>query len=155
MDNRPAACWVVPFGNPRIKGYLLLNAAYRSLSRPSSPVRAKASAIRPLLLSLDFLVMRIHPHGRLIILSAFFTLACYFIVSNMSKIPAAISVHGLWRNSRSRTCFGGGPGYPCPSLYIENHRAELQTSLRGVMENNFFFCLFLLCLASCIVLSVF
>ena len=39
-DNRPAACWVVPFGNPRIKGYLLLNAAYRSLSRPSSPVRA-------------------------------------------------------------------------------------------------------------------
>ena len=71
MDNRPAACWVVPFGNPRIKGYLLLNAAYRSLSRPSSPVRAKASAIRPLLLSLDFLVMRIHPHGRLIILSAF------------------------------------------------------------------------------------
>ena len=73
----------------------------------------------------------------------------------MSKIPAAISVHGLWRNSRSRTCFGGGPGYPCPSLYIENHRAELQTSLRGVMENNFFLCLFLLCLASCIVLSVF
>ena len=57
----------------------------------------------------------------------------------MSKIPAATSVNGLWRNSRSRTCFGGGPGYPCPSLYIENHRAELQTSLRGVMENNFFF----------------
>ena len=26
-----------PFGNPRIKGYLLLPAAYRSLSRPSSP----------------------------------------------------------------------------------------------------------------------
>ena len=48
-------------------------------------------------------------------------------------------VYGLGRNSRSRTCFGGGPGYPCPSLYIENHRAELQTSLRGVMENNFFF----------------
>ena len=57
----------------------------------------------------------------------------------MSKISAAISVNGLWRNSRSRTCFGGGPGYPCPSLYIENHRAELQTSLRGVMENNFSF----------------
>ena len=30
--------WVVPFGNPRIKGYLLLPAAYRSLSRPSSPL---------------------------------------------------------------------------------------------------------------------
>ena len=49
------------------------------------------------------------------------------------------SFYGLGRNSRSRTCFGGGPGYPCPSLYIEIHRAELQTSLRGFMENNFSF----------------
>ena len=32
--------WVVPFGNPRIKGHLRLRAAYRSLSRPSSPARA-------------------------------------------------------------------------------------------------------------------
>ena len=29
--------WVVPFGNQRIKGYLHLPVAYRSLSRPSSP----------------------------------------------------------------------------------------------------------------------
>ena len=36
-DNRPPACWVVPFGNPRIKGHLHLPGAYRSLSRPSSP----------------------------------------------------------------------------------------------------------------------
>ena len=50
-DNRPSACWVVPFGNPRIKGYLLLPRAYRSLSRPSSPPRAKASTRRPNLLS--------------------------------------------------------------------------------------------------------
>ena len=28
---------VVPFGNPRVKGHLHLTAAYRSLSRPSSP----------------------------------------------------------------------------------------------------------------------
>ena len=28
---------VVPFGNPRVNGYLRLTAAYRSLSRPSSP----------------------------------------------------------------------------------------------------------------------
>ena len=40
---------VSPFGNLRVYGYLLLTAAYRSLSRPSSPVRAKASAIRPYL----------------------------------------------------------------------------------------------------------
>ena len=34
------AAWVAPFGNPRLNGYLPLNAAYRSLSRPSSPPRA-------------------------------------------------------------------------------------------------------------------
>ena len=50
---------VVPFGNPRIKGYLHLPGAYRSLSRPSSPPRAKASAMRPCLLSLF-----IRPHLR-------------------------------------------------------------------------------------------
>ena len=36
-DNRSSTCWVVPFGNPWIKGYLHLPKAYRSLSRPSSP----------------------------------------------------------------------------------------------------------------------
>ena len=39
-DNSPSDCWVVPFGNPRITGHLHLPEAYRSLSRPSSPVRA-------------------------------------------------------------------------------------------------------------------
>ena len=36
-DSRPSDGWVVPFGNPRINGHLRLPAAYRSLSRPSSP----------------------------------------------------------------------------------------------------------------------
>ena len=36
-DNSAAHCWVVPFGNLRVKGYLHLTGAYRSLSRPSSP----------------------------------------------------------------------------------------------------------------------
>ena len=49
--DRPSACRVFPFGDPRITGHVHLPAAYRSLSRPSSPVRAKASAIRPCLLS--------------------------------------------------------------------------------------------------------
>ena len=51
QDNRPSACWVVPFGNPWIKGHLHLPTAYRSLSRPSSPPRAKASTRRPNFLS--------------------------------------------------------------------------------------------------------
>ena len=47
----PPARRVAPFGNPRIKGYLLLPVAFRSLSRPSSPPRAKASTVCPCLLS--------------------------------------------------------------------------------------------------------
>ena len=39
-DNAPSARWVVPFGDPRVKGHLHLTAAFRSLSRPSSPPRA-------------------------------------------------------------------------------------------------------------------
>ena len=37
VDDSPSDCRVVPFGNPRVKGYLHLTEAYRSLSRPSSP----------------------------------------------------------------------------------------------------------------------
>ena len=38
---------VTPFGNLRVKAYLPLTEAYRSLSRPSSPVSTKASTICP------------------------------------------------------------------------------------------------------------
>ena len=38
--------WVSPFRNLRIDGYLLLPAAYRSLSRLSSALSAKASTLR-------------------------------------------------------------------------------------------------------------
>ena len=38
---------VPPFGHPRVAAYLRLTEAYRSLSRPSSPSRAKASTVRP------------------------------------------------------------------------------------------------------------
>ena len=53
-DDRSSTGRVVPFGDPRIKGHLHLPAAYRSLSRPSSPVRAKASAMCP---SFTFAIM--------------------------------------------------------------------------------------------------
>ena len=36
-DSHPSGDWVVPFGNPGVKGHLRLTRAYRSLSRPSSP----------------------------------------------------------------------------------------------------------------------
>ena len=44
--------WVSPFRNQRVIGYLLLTAAYRSLSRLSSALSAKASTLRPFLLNL-------------------------------------------------------------------------------------------------------
>ena len=44
--------WVAPFGNLRIKGYLLLPEAYRSLSRPSSAPDAKAFPLRSFQLDL-------------------------------------------------------------------------------------------------------
>ena len=37
-DTCASRMWVVPFGNPGIKGHLHLPRAYRSLSRPSSPL---------------------------------------------------------------------------------------------------------------------
>ena len=48
--DRVLLCRVSPFGNLRVKGYLLLSAAYRSLSRPSSAPDAKAFALCPFLL---------------------------------------------------------------------------------------------------------
>ena len=49
-DDWSSSSRVSPFGNQRIVGYLLLPAAYRSLSRPSSAPGAKASTLRSFLL---------------------------------------------------------------------------------------------------------
>ena len=50
---------VAPFGNLRVNGYLLLTAAYRSLSRPSSAPDAKAFPLRSF--QLDLLVAKSIP----------------------------------------------------------------------------------------------
>ena len=50
-DTISSIWWVAPLGDLRMDGYLHLPEAYRSLSRPSSPLRAKASAMRSCLLS--------------------------------------------------------------------------------------------------------
>ena len=54
MPPRPKSglYWVAPFGNPRIWALLQLPAAYRSFTRPSSPLHAKASTVCPFLLCL-------------------------------------------------------------------------------------------------------
>ena len=43
---------VSPFGHPRLNGYVLLNVAFRSLSRPSSAPSAKAFTLCSLFLDL-------------------------------------------------------------------------------------------------------
>ena len=48
MDDRGLLCRVSPFRHPRIAGYLLLPEAFRSLSRLSSALSAKASTLRSL-----------------------------------------------------------------------------------------------------------
>ena len=44
---RPRGRRVTPFGHPRIKGHVLLPAAFRSLSRPSSPCGSIGIRHRP------------------------------------------------------------------------------------------------------------
>ena len=52
MDTGGVLQWVSPFRYLRINGYLLLPEAFRSLSRLSSALSAKASTLRPSLLNL-------------------------------------------------------------------------------------------------------
>ena len=75
-DDRPSTCRVAPFGNLRIKDYLHLPPAYRSLSRPSSPPRAKASTVCPCLLSLS-----LTQFSKLIIKQLIINLACRIDIS--------------------------------------------------------------------------
>ena len=65
-------------------GYLPLAAAFRSLSRPSSPPRAKASTVCPCLLS----ARRTSPCGLIYLKLALlvFLLVYLLLMSNMSKI---------------------------------------------------------------------
>ena len=60
--TRHSDVWVTPFGHPRITGYLLLHAAFRSLSRPSSSASSKASAVDPFLLDHIILITLLYSH---------------------------------------------------------------------------------------------
>ena len=40
LGDRPSTCRVAPFGHPRINAHVQLPVDFRSLSRPSSPLRA-------------------------------------------------------------------------------------------------------------------
>ena len=82
-NDWPSTSRVAPFGNLRIKGYLHLPEAYRSLSRPSSPPRAKASTVCPCLLSFFRSQLNVN---RIDISSACSFSLLYLTLSIMSKI---------------------------------------------------------------------
>ena len=91
-NDWPSTSRVAPFGNLGIKGYLHLPQAYRSLSRPSSPPRAKASTVCPCLLSLSLTLLpfiaKIEARVGLIYLqlALFFCYFTFLKLSNTSKI---------------------------------------------------------------------
>ena len=57
MDDWSSSSRVSPFRYLRLNGYLLLPAAFRSLSRLSSALSAKASTLRSFLLDYSILVI--------------------------------------------------------------------------------------------------
>ena len=57
MDDWSPSSRVSPFRYLRLNGYLLLPAAFRSLSRLSSALSAKASTLRSFLLDYSILVI--------------------------------------------------------------------------------------------------
>ena len=57
MDTWSLSMWVPPFRYPWLIGYLLLPTAFRSLSRLSSALSAKASALCSFLLNLVVIVV--------------------------------------------------------------------------------------------------
>ena len=66
--------WVSPFRYPWIIGYVLLPMAFRSLSRLSSALSAKASTLRPYLLDLYRIALRF----LLLIKASFSYKICFF-----------------------------------------------------------------------------
>ena len=57
MDDWSLSSRVSPFRHLRVNGYLLLTAAFRSLSRLSSALSAKASALCPYCLTFRFITL--------------------------------------------------------------------------------------------------
>ena len=90
MDDRGVLCRVSPFRDLRIKGYLLLPEAYRSLSRLSSALSAKASTLRSYLLDHNQNCIFIHSSRTDSVLCSlvagisWFFLVCFYWIINFT-----------------------------------------------------------------------
>ena len=82
---------VTPFGNPRIIAYVLLPAAFRSLSRPSSPLSSQASTIN---LSLRLTILSFPLHFTLPASSSLRRLApCTSLIRSLRSLRTYVFTH--------------------------------------------------------------
>ena len=93
MDTWSLSMWVSPFRYLRVNGYLLLTAAFRSLSRLSSALSAKASTLRPYQLDhnakVNFYVTSLQTNLR------FYSLCCILNDSDSHMSDIALSAYLL------------------------------------------------------------
>src|SRR5699024_11296966 len=92
--DRVLLCRVSPFGHPRIKAHLRLPVAFRSLSRPSSALSAKAFPLRPL--QLDQLLSGYLPVSRIIRVISVLLAICSTIFRSYPKIGRASCRERVW-----------------------------------------------------------
>ena len=108
MDDRGLLCRVSPFRHLRINGYLLLPAAFRSLSRLSSALSAKASTLRSS--SLDLMAGVASPAMASLVLDVFFLSLAYDVRGSLRRHIFSFTICGFqgtlaqekdttWRNA--------------------------------------------------------
>ena len=92
MDTRGFLVWVSPFRNLRINGYLLLPEAFRSLSRLSSALSAKASTLRSFLLGHSDLIALTSDGWCCLVCFYFFAVFLQRLVSSLSYVLRILDV---------------------------------------------------------------
>ena len=97
MDTWGLLMWVSPFRDLRINGYLLLPEAYRSLSRLSSALSAKASTLRSYMLDHNQNCIFIHSSRTDSVLCSlvagisWFFLVCFYWIINFTWLSPRMS----------------------------------------------------------------
>ena len=84
--------WVSPFGYLRINGYLLLPEAFRSLSRLSSALSAKASTLRSFLLGHSDIIALTSDGWCCLVCFYFFAVFLQRLVSSLSYVLRILDV---------------------------------------------------------------
>ena len=97
MDTWGLLMWVSPFRDLRINGYLLLPEAYRSLSRLSSALSAKASTLRSYMLDHNQNCIFMHSSRTDSVLCSlvagisWFFLVCFYWIINFTWLSPRMS----------------------------------------------------------------